>query len=249
MAGENLLSFKYPGVIKDCVIFNTLEEGPRNLLLSLFHEEKWPKHTCILNNEKFFFHFYIIVSGRVKMYQVDDFGEKEITLFILTKNDIFDLFCLLDGYEHEVFYECLDDVKVLAAPMQEVKKWYNQYPVAFKNLMPYVGNQLRMLENFVSSITFTDISTRILKLLISNVNSTSKDLERINDLSNKEIAFLIGSTRTVVNRHLQRLKQKGVINISRNRLEIKDLPLLISLLENPHQKLILLILFTGFFPC
>lgn len=249
MAGENLLSFKYPGVIKDCVIFNTLEEGPRNLLLSLFHEEKWPKHTCFLSNEKFFFHFYIIVSGRVKMYQVDDFGEKEITLFILSKNDIFDLFCLLDGYEHEVFYECLDDVKVLAAPMQEVKKWYNQYPVAFRNLMPYVGKQLRMLENFVSSITFTDISTRILKLLISNVNSTSKDLERINDLSNKEIAFLIGSTRTVVNRHLQRLKQKGVINISRNRLEIKDLPLLISLLENPHQKLILLILFTGFFPC
>ena len=237
MAEDNLLSSKYPGVIRDCIIFNTLEEGPRNLLLSLFHEEKWPKHTCILNNEKIFFHFFIIVSGRVKMYQVDDFGEKEITLFILAKNDIFDLFCLLDGYEHEVFYECLDEVKVLAAPMQEVKKWYNQYPAAFKNLLPYAAKQLRMLENFVSSITFTDISTRILKLLISNVSPNSKELGKFNDLSNKEIAFLIGSTRTVVNRHLQRLKRNGAIKISRNKLEIKDLPQLIRLLELQQQKL------------
>lgn len=237
MAGEKLLSSKYPEVIRDCIIFNTLEEGPRNLLLSLFHEEKWSKHTCILNNQKVFFHFFIIVSGRVKMYQVDDFGEKEITLFILSKNDIFDLFCLLDGNEHEVFYECLDEVKVLAAPMPEIRKWYNQYPVAFKNLLPYAGKQLRLLENFVSSITFTDISTRILKLLISNVNSNSNDLEKINDLSNKEIAFLIGSTRTVVNRHLQRLKRNGAIEISRNKLEIKDLPKLIRLLELQQQKL------------
>lgn len=236
MAGENLLSSKYPEILNDCIIFNSLEEQPRNLLLSLFHEEKWPKRTCILNNEKLFFHFFVIVSGRVKMYQVDEFGEKEITLFILSKNDIFDLFCLLDGCQHEVFYECLDDVKVLAAPMSEIRKWYQQYPTAFKNLLPYAGKQLRLLENFVSSITFTDISTRILKLLINNVNSSSKDLEKINDLSNKEIANLIGTTRTVVNRHLQRLKSNGSIKIYRNRLEVKDLPKLMRLLEVQQQK-------------
>lgn len=237
MAGENLLSTRYPEIIKNCIIFNNLEEGPRNLLLSLFHEERWPKHSCILNNEKFFFHFYIIISGRVKMYQVDDFGEKEITLFILSSNDIFDLFCLLDGQEHAVFYECLDDVKVLAAPMEEVRKWYNQYPASFKALLPYAGKQLRLLENFVSSITFTDISTRILKLLINNANSSSNDLEKINGLSNKEIAHLIGTTRTVVNRHLQRLKKNGSIKIYRNRLEIKDLSKLIRLLEVQQQKI------------
>ena len=238
MTGENSISSKYPEIVNNCIIFNSLEDGPRNILLSLFHEEKWPKNTCILNNEKLFFHFFIIVSGRVKMYQVDDFGDKEITIFILSKNDIFDLFCLLDGCQHEVFYECLDNVKVLAAPMTEIRKWYQQYPIAFKNLLPYAGKQLRLLENFVSSITFTDISTRILKLLINNVNNSSNDLGKINDLSNKEIAYLIGTTRTVVNRHLQRLKKNGAIKISRNRLEIKDLPKLIRLLEVQQQKML-----------
>lgn len=238
MGGENYISSKYPEILKKCILFNNLEEGPRNLLLALFHEEKWPKNTCILNNEKFFFHVFIIISGRVKMYQVDDFGEKEITLFILSTNDIFDLFCLLDGKAHSVFYECLDDVKVLAAPMVEVRKWYNQYPAAFKTLLPYAGQQLRLLENFVSSITFTDISTRLLKLLINNATGSTGYLGNINGLSNKEIAYLIGSTRTVVNRHLQRLKKNGSIRIYRNRLEIKDLPQLIRLLEVQQQKII-----------
>lgn len=236
MTGENSLISKYPGVIKNCILLNNLEEGPRNLLLSLFHEEKWPKNTCILQNEKFFFHFFIIISGRIKMYQVDDFGGKEITLSILSTHDIFDLFCLLDGKKHEVFYECLDDVKVLVAPMSEIRKWYNQNPVAFKALLPYAGKQLRLLENFVSDITFTDISTRILKLLIRNVNRSSKDLEKINDLSNKEIANLIGTTGTVVNRHLQIFKRNGSIEISRSKLEVKDFSKLTRLLEIQQQK-------------
>lgn len=238
MAGENTLIAKYPEIIGNCMLFDKLPEGSRDLLLSLFHEETWQKNTCIINQEKFFFQFFLIISGRIKMYQVDDFGEKEITLFILSKNDVFDLFCLLDGEEHTVYYECLDNVKVLAAPMAEVRKWYNQNPAALKNLLSYAGKQLRLLENFVSDITFTDISTRIIKLLINNVNSTSKDLGKINNLSNKEIAFLVGSTRTVVNRHLQRLKRNGSIKITRNRLEIMDLSKLIHLLENKHQKLI-----------
>ncbi len=225
------INLRYPSLIKDCILFKGLEDTSITRLLSLFHEEEWSKSTCILNNKRLFYHFFIILSGRIKMYQIDHFGDKEVTLFILSQNDVFDLFCLLDDCEHDVYYECLDDVKVLSAPMEEVRKWYNQYPQGLKNLLPYAGMQLRKLENFVSDITFTDISTRILKLLIKNVNRESHDLGNIDNLSNKEIAHLIGSTRAVVNRHLQKLKRNGTINIKRNRLEIKDLSRLVHLLE------------------
>lgn len=236
-AGENIHPYKYRDAVKECIVFNNLDTESFISLLTLFHEEQWPKNTCLLQSEKVFFNFYIILSGRIKMYQVDSAGDKEITLFILSKNDVFDLFCLLDGTRHEVYYECLDKVKVLAAPMAEVRKWYQKHPEANKDLLPYAGKQLRMLENFVSDITFTDISTRILKLLIKNVKNNSTDLDLINGLSNKELGYLIGSTRTVVNRHLQRLKQNGSIRIYRNRLEIKDLSILVRMLEQQQNKL------------
>jgi CRP/FNR family transcriptional regulator, cyclic AMP receptor protein len=234
MEGERILQNRY--LLNSCVLLNNLDDKDAQSLLELFHEEVWAKSTCILNSEKLVYHFFIILSGRVKMYQVDKNGEKEVTLFLLSRNDVFDLFCLLDGCKHDVYYECLDEVKVLAAPMEDLRSWLNTHPQHYKNLLPYAGRQMRMLESYVSDMTFTDISTRLLKLLLKNVNDESRNLEMIHDLSHKELAYLIGSTRAVVNRHLQKFKKNGSIKVTRNKVEIKDLSILIKLLEMQQQQ-------------
>lgn len=218
--------------LKDCALIKNMDDPAKESFLSLFHEEVWPKSTCILSHEKLSYHFYIILSGRIKMYQVDDLNGKEITLFLLTKCDVFDLYCLLDGHKHTVYYECLDKAKVIAAPMEDIRKWLNEHPENYKQILPYAGRQLRILENIVSDITFADISTRLLNLLVRNINEESQNLELINDLSNKEIANLIGSTRAVVNRHLQELKKNGSIKISRKSMEITNLKTLINLMAD-----------------
>jgi len=238
---EPLNTSKYEKVLKNCHLFNNLDKESYNELLSMFHEEKWPKGTSVLNQEKWFHNFYIILSGRVKMYQVDSKNGKEITLFLLAKSDSFDLFCLMDGCEHQVFYECIDNVKVLAVPMVDVREWLNKNPQQYPNLLNYAGKQMRLLENYVSDIAFIDIPTRLIKLLMRNVKENSDNLVLINDLPNKEIAKLIGSTGAVVNRHLQILKKKGIIEVSRNHLEIKNIALLLRIiklqkLSNPGQK-------------
>ena len=231
MKRETFLTHKYRKMLDGCDFLKEMDKESSNSFLSMFKEEKWPKNTCILNHEKLCYKFHIILSGRIKMYQVDPFTGKELTLFLLTKGDVFDIFCLLDGLEHTVYYEALDDVGVLAAPMPKLRNWLKNNPDHYKILLPYAGKQLRMLENSVSDMTFANISTRLLKLLIRNVNEDSQDLQHIDDLPNKEIANLLGSTRAVINRHLQQLKKKGSIKLSRNRMEIKDLDTLIHLLE------------------
>ncbi|GAA4323128.1 hypothetical protein GCM10023115_51650 [Pontixanthobacter gangjinensis] len=172
------------------------------------------------------------------MYNVDDFSHKEHTLFLLKKGDVFDLFCLLDGIKHKVYYECLDEIRVLAIPMEKLREWLNKNPWQYEHFLSYAGGMMRALESNVSQLIFTNITTRLLKLLLENVNLKSQKLEHINDLPNKEIANLIGSTRAVVNRHLQQLKQNGSINIARNQLEIRDISLLLEELEkqNGNQK-------------
>ncbi len=237
MASGNSLLDKYNSTLKNCELFSGMTDEHWKELLVSFHEEKWPKETCMVNHQKFLFHFYIIVSGRIKMYNVDELSEKEHTLFLLKKSDVFDLFCLMDGTKHRVYYECLDNVKVLAIPMDELRLWLQRNPAYYQHFLSYAGKMMRMLESNVSQLIFTDISTRLLRLLVNNVNHNSKQLEHINDLPNKEIANLIGSTRAVVNRHLQKLKKNGSIKIARKQVEIKDISLLLKELENQNKKL------------
>lgn len=236
MKGSNSLFDKYGSILKGCEVFQGMNEDEWEELLEIFHEEEWPKNSCIINSNKFLFHFYIVLEGRIKMYQVDQHSEKEHTLFLLMKGDALDLFCLLDGCIHRVFYECLDDMKVLTAPMDKVRTWLEKNPKHYQHFLSYAGKMMRALENNVSQLIFTDISTRLLKLLLDNINKNSQELEHINDLPNKEIANLIGSTRAVVNRHIQRLKKNGSIKVSRNQVKIQDLKLLLQELENEKNK-------------
>ncbi len=89
-ASKNLYN-KYKSPLTSCELFADLEPDQWNEFLVFFHEEEWPKNTCLLNYQKFLFHFYIVISGRIKMYQADEFSEKEHTLFILSKGDVLDL--------------------------------------------------------------------------------------------------------------------------------------------------------------
>ncbi len=236
MSASNNLFTKYRSSLASCELFANLDNTQWDNLLEVFHEEQWPKDSCIINYQKFLFHFYIVTSGRIKMYQVDEFSVKEHTLFILSKGDVLDLFCLLDGSDHKIYYECLDNIKVLAAPMDKVRYWLRKNPDHYQSFLSYTAKIMRTLENNVTQLIFTDISTRLLNLILANINYESKKLEHINDLPNKEIAYLIGSTRAVVNRHLQRLKKKGYIKLSRNQLEIKNISLLLEELQNNHIK-------------
>lgn len=169
------------------------------------------------------------------MYNVDEFSEKEHTLFLLKQSDVFDLFCLFDGSKHRVYYECLDNIHVLAIPMDHLRSWLNKNPQNYQYFLSYACKMMRTLEETVSQLIFANISKRLLKLILENVNLKSKKLELINDLPNKEIANLIGSTRAVVNRHLQQLKKNGSINLARNQLEINDISLLLKELEKQNK--------------
>lgn len=228
---------KYETALQCCELFSALKKQEWLDLLSNFHEEKWTRETCIINHQKFLFHFYIITSGRIKMYNVDEFSQKEHTLFLLKKGDVFDLFCLLDGCKHSVYYECIDNIKVLAIHMDTLRDWLKKNPEHYQNFLSYTGKMMRSLEDHVSQLIFTNIATRLLKLLLSNVDEKSKKLQHINDLPNKEIAYLIGSTRAVVNRHLQKLKKNGSIKTSRNKVQIRDIDLLLRELEKENNHL------------
>ncbi len=172
MENDVFKNYQYREILEGCELVEDLDKETCHSFLSLFTEEKWTKNTCILSHKKLEYRFYIILSGRIKMYQVNPSG-KELTLFLLSKSDVFDIFCLLDEREHNAYYECLDESRVLAEPMDILRDWFAKHPEFYRNLLHYAGKQLRLLESSVSNMTFTDISTRLLHLLVKNINNTS----------------------------------------------------------------------------
>jgi len=217
-------------------LFKGLDEKKIEEMLLSFRLETWPRNSPAMDFRKTQKWFYVLLSGRLKVFQSNPDSGREQTIFILGPGDAFDMICLLDGQEHEIYTESLDELKVVSARIEVVRDWVVSHPEFNRTFLPYLGNQLRQLEELASDLSLYDTESRLMRLILRHVDRDRSDnlLTLINDLSHEELANLIGSVRAVVNRHIQNLKGAGILITRRRQMSINNFQ---ALLERVEKKL------------
>jgi CRP/FNR family transcriptional regulator len=197
-------------------------------LIGFFRSEKW-KIKSFKNSGEVSSTFYFIVSGRLKVYKANPETGREHTVFVLSDGDVFDVLALLESKSHDVYWEALDDLEILKISMEDMRRWIADYPKTHKAIFNYLGERMQRLMDVATDVTLHSTLVRLSSLLLSNINGETQKLELIHNLPNREIALLIGTTRAVVNRHIQELKRCGAISVSRKKINVKNLELLLSI--------------------
>lgn len=168
-------------------------------------------------------HFYIVVDGRIKTYQINFENSKEQTIFIYKRGDMFDVITLLDHQPHDVVYEVLEDCKVLRLPIERVRYWLENDQTFNKKFFPYLAAQMRHTEELATDLALYDTKDRLVNLLLDNLNPNKHfKYHLLQNLSNSEIAKLLGTVRHVVERTLKQLKADNLIETSRRNIKITN---------------------------
>jgi CRP-like cAMP-binding protein len=174
-------------------------------------------------------YFYIVIDGKIKTYQINFDNNKEQTIFIYKKGDMFDIVSLLDNQPHEVVFEVLQNCKVLQIPIEKVRNWIETNPVFNKKFFPYLAQTIRHTENLATEISLYDTKDRLINLLLQNVNKENHfKYQLLQNLNNSEIAKLIGTVRHVVERTLKQLKDDKIIEKNRKSIKILDFEKLLN---------------------
>jgi CRP-like cAMP-binding protein len=169
-------------------------------------------------------HFYIVVNGRVKTYDINFHNNKEQTIIVYKRGDMFDVISLLDGKPHEINYEVLEDLQVLQLPIEKVRYWLEHDTTFNKKFFLYLATIMRQTEELATELTLYDTKERLIKLLIDNLNPSKPfRYNLLHNMSNSEIAKLLGTVRHVVERTLKQLKADELIETSRRKIQIKNL--------------------------
>ncbi|RUA11134.1 MAG: Crp/Fnr family transcriptional regulator [Flavobacteriia bacterium] len=228
-------NFKYYlNALKRSPNFSGFSDDIMNEILNVFYVETWSKGDLSFEGDKTLHTFYFVVSGRIKTYKVNPETGNEFILYINAPGDIFDVICLLDGKRHDVEMEALDDVTLLAAPIDVVREWIMKHAEFNKILLPYLADKFRVMEEKANDLALFDTWTRTVKLFIKHtkVNMHGSELKLINNLSHSEIAKIIGTSKNVINRHIQRLKNEKILHVDRKHIEIENLQGLLNKLKN-----------------
>jgi len=178
-------------------------------------------------------YFYIFLSGKVKIFQMNLQDGKEQTIYLMSRGDMFDTVSLLDGQIHEVMVEILEGGSALRIPIGKVREWMYDYPAFGEVILKYVARQLRQVEELASDLTLLDTQERLLKLIAHNLERRDAQGQSILDgLSHSELAKLIGTVRHVVDRHMKRLKQEGILEDASRKIVLKNHEKLLERIKN-----------------
>ena len=213
---------------KQSALFSGMDEPQLVHTLEQFRRETWKKRARIgLDLHE---RFVVVTRGRIELVRTDYSTGRELTIFLLHPGDAFDLITLLDGEPHDITPIALDQVDLLSVPLNSVREWLQTHPEFNQKLLPYLGHQMRALEDLAADLAFHDTVTRLGRLLAHHLLPNQQPLTRkfqpielIHDLTQETLARMIGSVRVVVGRHIQKWKEKGAVTTARKHLAIQDL--------------------------
>ncbi len=178
--------------------------------------------------------FYIVAAGRVLLYKPSLDG-REQPLFVMQPRDFFDIPPLLDNQPHPATATTLGDARLYVISRDRMVEIMQRYPQVAGSLLPYISKRLRDLAALTGELAFTDVSTRLARLILVYARAegepTPHGIQLSWGLSHRQMAHLIGTAREVVTRSLHHFKQDGVLHSEHGRLVIDDWEALQKLAE------------------
>ena len=177
--------------------------------------------------------FFIIISGKVKIFDINFETNREQTLYLLVRGDMYDVVTLLDNNLHNLASEVIEKGEAIRFPIDKVREWMKKYPTFEQLIYKYIAKQVRSVESLAIDLSLYSTKERLLKLLLRNKESIeNRGIDLLSKLSHSEIASLIGTVRHIIDRHIKELKKEDVLDREQKRVTLKNAQKVLEMLES-----------------
>jgi CRP/FNR family cyclic AMP-dependent transcriptional regulator len=157
---------------------------------------------------------YIIVTGKVKI-GVRYLDGRENLMAVLGPSDIFGILTIFDPGPRTESASALTPVLVAIMTREALQEWINGRPLIGERMLGMLARRLRRSNDQVSDLVFTDVPGRVAKCLLGMARRFGRQdrdgMHVTDDLTQAEIAQLVGARRETVNKALADFAQRGWI--------------------------------------
>jgi CRP-like cAMP-binding protein len=168
---------------------------------------------------------YVVSNGKVKLGTKSPDGRENL-LMILGPGDMFGELSLFDSGPRTATATAVTDSKLLTLGQEKVIPWVKEYPEVSLQLLARLASRLRRTNEVVGDLVFSDVPGRVAKALIDlGVKFGEKRSEGLfvnHDLTQEELAQLVGASRETVNKSLADFAQRGWLRLEARSVMILD---------------------------
>ena len=212
-----------PDVLKQCPLFAGLEPEDLRKIRSIALPKLVKKKEILFTDGEAAKGFYIVLSGKMKIYKVSPEGKEQI-LHIVSAPDAFAEAALFLEGTYPAFAEALSDCHLLFFPKRNFIQLIEKNPRLSINMIVTLSHYLKRFALLVEELSLKEVSSRIAKYLLDlslrSVKEGRSPKEVELDLSKTQLALRLGTISETLSRTLAKMKAKGIIRVEGNRIQI-----------------------------
>lgn len=206
-------------------IFQGVDPVAVRALISELETVRYPRSATIFNEGEPGDRLYIITSGKVKLARHSHDGRENL-LTVMGPSDMFGELSIFDPGPRTSSAICVTEVHCATMNSETLHNWINAHPEISDQLLRVLARRLRRTNAALADLIFTDVPGRVAKTLLQLANRfgvQEGSVLRVNhDLTQEEIAQLVGASRETVNKALATFSTRGWIRLEGKSVLICD---------------------------
>jgi CRP/FNR family transcriptional regulator len=159
---------------------------------------------------------YVVLDGKIKLTRAAGDGRENLTS-VLGPGEMFGELSLFDPRPRTMGAVAVTDARLAALAHDELRSWLAERPDVAMHLLRALVQRLRRTNDVLSDLVFTDVPGRVAKALLDLAQrfGTQEEggLQVNHDLTQEELAQLVGASRETVNKALADFVARGWIQL------------------------------------
>jgi len=210
-------------LLKRCPLFAGLKEEDLKKIRALASVKQVRKKEILFSQGEEAKGFYVILSGRIKLYKISPEGKEQI-LHVVSSPDAFAEAALFVEGSYPAFAEALSDSQLLFFPKRNFVQLIEKNPQLSINMIVSLSQYLRKFASLIEELSLKEVSSRIAKYLLDLSFKATKEGKGMNevelDLSKSQLASKLGTISETLSRTLAKMRARGMIDVKKNRILI-----------------------------
>ena len=213
-------------VIRKAPLFTALDDAASVSLLANMVSVKISKGSVLFAEGDGGDQLYVIAEGKLKLGTSSGDGRENL-LSILGPGEMFGELSLFDPGPRTSTATAVTDVKLLSLGQEKLLPWLAENPKVALQLLARLAQRLRRTNEAVGDLVFSDVPGRVAKALIDLGERFGKKTEEglfvHHDLTQEELAQLVGASRETVNKALADFAGRNWLKLDGRAVLITDL--------------------------
>ena len=171
---------------------------------------------------------FVIESGMVKLFHTSLRGDEQIMRIVYPK-DCFGFTPIFDHRPNPMSAQAIEATKAYLLPASDFWTALSTQPEALLEILATISLRLRSLLNMVDDFSFKRVPSRLANLLLQlskRQDDAPVTSPSLTNLTQQDLACMLGCSRQTVNSALQELRRDNIIEMDGHRIIVlkpKDL--------------------------